>query len=124
LRCSVSLAGTFNSGSIARGGRVGSISAITITPNPCQGFAVSVLALPWDIILLSESLILSGGSLFGIQIQIMVGPCLWTGLFGLLFDNAGNLASSLTSTFTSPLCGNASLTGRFTFSPRQTVLPA
>jgi hypothetical protein len=111
LRCSITLTGTINS-SAAVGGSAGQITGVTITPNPCGGFAITVLRLPWNVVLNSAS---GSGGTFTIQgVSFQVGTlCLYTGPVPFTYANSTGIATIGANSLTgsSPLCGTGSLSG-------------
>jgi hypothetical protein len=119
LRCSITLAGTINS-SVTVGTTAGQISSVTIAPQPCGGFTIRVLGLPWRVDLVS--LLLPTGGLFIIRnVQFQVGNiCLYRGDVGFLYTNSTGVAAILTNSLSgydpstgnpSALCGTGSLSG-------------
>lgn len=124
LRCNLTLTGSVGRGPIAPGGVAGSLTGVTINPNPCGGFRITILGLPWQVDLVSESL--PTGALFVIRnVQFQVGTlCLYRGDVGFFYTNGTGVATILPNSLTgsSPLCGTGSLSGSgFQFSPVQTI---
>ncbi|ADB53751.1 hypothetical protein Cwoe_5345 [Conexibacter woesei DSM 14684] len=121
LNCTVTLVGSTNAGPISTGGTAGTVNTVTISPNPCRGFAVRTLATPWPILLEDLSL-LPIGALFRIpNVQFTVGPCLYAGAIGFLLANGSGLIGILRNALTGAPrvpCGTGSLSGTgFQFRP-------
>jgi hypothetical protein len=114
LRCSITLTGTINSSIVAVGNQAGQIEGVTISPQPCGGFNITVLNLPWRVDLNNVAL-LPTGALFIIRgVQFQVGTlCLYRGDVGFLYTNSTGVATILANSLTgsSPLCGTGSLSG-------------
>ncbi|ADB49397.1 hypothetical protein [Conexibacter woesei] len=124
LGCNVTVVGTANPGPIAINGVAGVATSITVSPNPCRGFAVRILGLPWSALTVSLSL-LPTGALFVLQnVQFQVGPCLYTANVPFLYSNARGGDTILPNVFTStiPACGRGSISSAgFTVTPRLTI---
>jgi hypothetical protein len=125
LRCSVTLQGSTSSGPISLGNVFGSVSRVSINPNPCEGSSITALNTPWNLVLLDDALAPTqlgptGGIQFGISVaQFSIGACLFTGLVAALFRNSDGQILLLPhlSSLDGGICGLGSLSGSLQLTP-------
>lgn len=124
LRCNVVLTGSKDpTGTV--GAITGRVTGVTISPNPCGGFLISALNLPWNI----RTVALLGSPITGLLLQIETvqfssGVCLYSGVVGHLYAEATAIMNILANALAgSPFaCGTGSLSGSgFRMSPAQTI---
>jgi hypothetical protein len=135
LRCNVTLNGTIGAGPISVGGSAGSITGVTITPNPCSGATiVANLSLPWNVTYTSynasTNLYLFTINNVTFLVSLAGQNCLYRGNIGFTYNETNGVALILTNSLAGtnlgglPICGNGSLTGNgFQFGRINGVYP-